>query len=290
MSTTGSASASTTGTAARPGASGNIRQFDIDGSCCGFSTIIVKNPAAFTGGNNAVLNQIIQQSDIDKAANSVIPGLKTDAQNSMQKQILSNERVVDNSFNCDAPAINANHKVGDQASSVTVQVSVTCTEEVYDYQGANKIAVTNLKNQAAKDFGPNSQYALDGQIVTSLLSSTNQVSANQQISIVMQAEGLWVYQFTQQAQQNIKQALLKLSKNAAQNVLLHYMGIASDPSPQITLSSGNTMPSAANDITLTIRALPGAQLNATPTGTQGTPGTINTPSLTPTATPIMGGS
>ncbi len=269
-----------TGYAVNPGAAGNIRPLDINGRCCA-PNVFVKNLSAFTGGQDAQPNSVIQQSDIDKAAQPLVSSLSQSTGNALQKQVKSNERVVDNSFKC-KPSVNPSVKAGAVAKTVTVQVQVTCTEEVYDFAAAQSMATSLLQTKAQNDPAITTQYALDGKIVTSVLSDTV-VTAQGQVSIEIQAQGLWVYQFTDQMQQNIKNSLVKLSKANALNVLLHDMGVAA---AKINISSGDLMPANASDITLTIQTLPGVQ--GSPTGTPGTGPTVLPTGPTPTPTPVNG--
>jgi hypothetical protein len=271
-----------TGFAVNPGSGGNIPAFDISESCC-TGGVLVDNITAFTGGQNAQPNSVIQQSDIDNAAKPLINSLSQSTQSDLQKQVKSNERVVDGSFKCQ-PTVTADHKAGDVAKTVTVQVSVSCTEETYDFAAAQQMTMSLLRAKAQSDPALGPSYALDGQIVTSILSDTV-VSAQGQVNIVAQAQGLWVYSFTDQAQQSIKQELVKRTKADALNVLQHQQGVAS---AKIDLSSGNVMPANASDITLKIVNLPGVQPTPTGSPTGATP--VPTHSLTPTPTIGLGGS
>jgi hypothetical protein len=272
--------ATITGFAVNPGSSGNIPAFDISESCCA-AGVSVDNTAPFTGGQDAQPNSVIQQSDIDKAAQPLVTSLSQSTGNELQKQVKSNERVVDNSFKC-KPTVNPSVKAGTVAKTVTVTVQVTCTEEVYDFAAAQSMATSLLQTKAQNDPDLNTQYALDGKIVTTVLSDTV-VTAQGQVSIEIQAQGLWVYQFTAQMQQNIKNSLVKLSKASALSVLLHDMGVAA---AKISISSGDLMPTNASDITLTIQTLPGVQ--PSPTGTSGTSPTVLPTGPTPTPTPVNG--
>lgn len=272
--------------AVNAGANGNIPAGDIRRPCCQ-PNISVTNKSPFTGGQDAVPNSIITQGDIDKAAKPLITSLGSTTQGDLQKQVQNNQKVVDGSFHCD-PKITHDHNAGDQAKTVKVTVSVTCSEEVYDLQAARQIGSTRLAEKAKNDLPDNgSQYALVGQIVPEVLSAT-QVGANKQVSIYLQVSGLWVYQFTDQARQNLKQMLVKHTKQEAQNILLHFIGIATSPPPVITLSSGDLLPSNADDITITISTLQGAQATVTPAGSQGTPIIGSPTSATPTPTPVLG--
>lgn len=228
------------------------------------------NLAAFSGGRDPITNSIIEQSDITNAAQPLITTLTKSTQTDLAKQVKSNEHAADDTLQC-KPAITSSQQPGSVAKTTTVGVTLTCTEEVYDFTAAQQIATTRLQSKAQIDPALGPQYQLDGQIVASVSRVT---ATDGQLSIEEQAKGLWVYQLNAQLQQNIKQALVKLSKAAAQNVLRHEMGVAS---ATISLSSGNTMPANASDIKLVIQSLPGAQ--ATPPG-PGTP-TAN-PTILPT--------
>ncbi|HET8844079.1 MAG TPA: hypothetical protein VFN35_21615, partial [Ktedonobacteraceae bacterium] len=273
--------------AVNAGADGNIPASDIRRTCCQ-QGISVTNQAAFSGGQDAVPNSIITQGDIDKAAKPLITTLTASTQGDLQKEVQSTQKVVEGSLNC-PPTVDPDHNAGDQAKTVKVEVSVTCTEEVYDFQGAKQIGTTRLTERASNDLPDHgSQYSLVGQIVPEVLSTT-QVGANKQVTIYLQVTGLWVYQFTDQAKQNLKKMLVGLTKKEAQNILLHFLGVAETPPPVIKLSSGDVLPGKVDDITITIATLAGAQATVTPAGSSGTPITpgSQTPT-TPTPTPVLG--
>jgi len=247
---TGSASATVTGYAVNGGSAGNIQSFDINGKCCA-ANIFVKNTNAFAGGQDAQPNSIIQQSDIDGAANSVMGQLKTSAQAALQKQVKSNERVADGSLQC-KPTTQANHKAGDSAPSVSVSVTVACTEEVFDFAAAQQMASNLLITDQPS--GVNlAGYKLVGAIIPSLESATVS-SVENQVAIIMQAAGRWVYQFSSQQQQLIKQKLVTHSKADALNILKGYVGLAS---ASINISTGSIMPATASDITISLVTIPG---------------------------------
>lgn len=286
---TGSASVNVTGHAVKPGAAGNIRAFDLDGNCCGNANIFVKNQSAFSGGQDPVPNTVIQQSDIDGAAKPLITSLTQSTQNSLQQGVKANERVVNGTLSC-TPTTTADQQVGAVVKAVHVSVAVTCQEEVYDATAVQQMAVSLLLDQAKNDTALNAQYTEVGQTVTNVLSVVN---TNGKISVEMQTQGLWVYQFTPQMQQNMKSRLVKLSLKSAQSVLQHWLGVAQ---AKISLSSGTTLPDNVNDMTLTVLNVPGVQ-QATPGGTNppngnnGTPSAPTpTPALTPEPTNNLGGS
>lgn len=271
---TGSASTTKNAYAVQAGSKGNIAALDIAGPCC-TPGISVKNTSAFSGGQDAQSNSVIQQADIDGAANPLVNSLSQSAQSALQKQVKSTEKVVDGSFTCQK-TINHDHNVGDVAKSVKVTVTVKCNEEVYDFATARTM-VTNLLQTHAQSDATLTGYKLVGQIVTTPLSDTV-VSKEGQVNIEMNAQGKWVYQFTDQMLQNIKQALVRHTKAEAQSILAHNPGVAT---ASIEISSGSVMPPNASDITLKVLPVQGVQ--NTPTGPGSTP-TVSggSPGITPT--------
>src|SRR6266568_790517 len=136
-----------TGFAVNVGSVGNILALDINGACCA-QGIFVRNEAAFSGGKDPQPNSIVQQSDIDGAANALTASLTPGTQAALQGQVRSQEQVVPNTPACQKSTFTANHVAGDHAPNVTVTVAITCTEEVYDRQAALEIAQNLLMQKA----------------------------------------------------------------------------------------------------------------------------------------------
>jgi hypothetical protein len=277
-----------------PGVAGNIPQFDIAGTCCGSSTILVRNTTAFSGGQNPIPNSVITQNDINTASNNLIAKIKPSAQTGLQQQIHPNEQVVNGSLKC-TTNVTANQRVGDVAKQVTVTGTATCTEEVYDQKGALTLASNALEAEVAKN-PKYTGYALVGNVVTTITSQTV-IDTKGTVSLVIAAQGVWVYQFTPAILTDIKNKLAKQSQSTAQAVLNAYPGVMS---ATIVISSGTTMPDAA-DITIKVVQIPGLTGSPTPTPTTPPTGTTPTPAITPTTglgnngatttpTPNLGGS
>ena len=191
----------------------------------GGSTTVICNPQAFTGGQDGYNQSVVQQSDINNAhdqAKSLEPGLTQNAQNSLQAQVQKNEQLVDSS-QCTSD-YSYDHAVGDVAKSVTATITVTCTGEVYDQQGAWAMAAQWLKQDAAKNPGPG--YTLVGKVVT--MQTKAQVSdANQgTIAVSVTAEGIWVYQFTAAQEQALAKLLVGKKKTEALSLLLQQQGVS----------------------------------------------------------------
>jgi hypothetical protein len=269
------ASVTVTGFAVNAGPDGDIPQFDIVKTCC-VTGILVKNTTAFTGGQNGVAHTAVKQADIDAATNQVVAMLKPGVLSALQKQVQPNEAVVPNSLQC-PNNLTANQKAGDHAGSVTVSGTITCTEETYDQHAALAMAANLLTAEARFKFGPN--FALTGNIVKRVTQVTP--GSGETVNLVVSMEGVWVYQFSDAAKQNLANHITHMSKQAAINYLLTQPGLSS---VAIVISSGNMLPDAAH-ITIEINSVPGA--SGTPTTTPGSPTVVPTPT-TPPITPTAG--
>jgi len=281
-----------TGFAVNVGASGNIAAFSINQFCCvSGNNIRVKNTGVFSGGQNAVPNSVVQQSDINGAATALTASLTPAAQGALQKKVKSNEQVVPNTLRCTS-AVSANHAAGDHAPNVTVIVSVTCKEEVYDQAASLTMAANLLAKQASTNLGPN--YVLTGSIVAEVTRVTV-VDTKGTLSILVRAEGVWVYQFSDTVLQGFANHIANMDNQLAINYLMGQTGVKA---VKIDNPNGSTLPDAAH-IKFVIVAIPGATGSPTPgTGTV-TPvgptvvptGAVTPPAKpTPTATQGLGGS
>ena len=281
-------SVSVRGIAVNVGVGGNVPQFDIAGTCCGSSNILVRNTTSFNGGRDPVPNSVITQNDITSATNKLISTLTPSAQTALQQQVRSGEQVVSNSLKCASNTPTANHNVGNQAKSVTVTGTVTCAEEAYDQKAGLDIAATALKAEAAKN--PGVAYALVGNVVTNVTSATI-VDAKNTVSLVIAAQGEWAYQFQDAILTGIKNKIAKESQSAAQADLQKTPGVLS---ATISISNGTTMPDVAN-ITINVVKIPGLGLGGSPTPGSGSPTTApgtptsgTTPTGSPAITPTTG--
>ncbi|MGI9059263.1 MAG: hypothetical protein ACR2H5_11845 [Ktedonobacteraceae bacterium] len=256
------------------GASGNIPAGDITNlQCCGDAAVGVTTTGAFTGGQDAQNYSVVQQSDVDNAANL----LKQSAQTSLNGLKHANEQFV-NKAQC-TNNVTSNHNVGDKATSVTVSVTATCTGEVYDQAGAETIAANLLKGEADKDTGGN--YALSGNVVSSITSVTADSKGN--LTVLTKAQGVWVYQFDATAKTTLAKLIVGKAPNDATTLLLQQAGVSKVDGISIA-NGGTTLPTDFNQITIVVQSVAGVQ--GTPTVGTGagspTPGTNATPTITVT--------
>jgi VCBS repeat-containing protein len=268
------------------GTSGNIPANDFNETpCCGSSSVLVYNLAAFSGGQNSQHYTVVQQSDVNGAAGPLKTSQTQNAQKGLSAEIKSNEKLI-NTPQC-STSVNPNPAVGTKATSVTVSVTATCKGEVYDQQGAKSLAAELLKSEAQKSLGSN--YALLNDNVVTQITSASIVDGNGTISLDVNAEGVWVYQFSDAQKQNLAKLIAGKSVSDARTILLQQMGVSD---AQITISDGsNTLPTNPSDITIVINpvsGLPGGSPTATLPTPTGTAPVTPTPSLTITPEPGQG--
>src|SRR5579859_7368612 len=166
----------------------------------------VFNNPPFTNGRGPQTYTAVQQSDINGAASSLENANAPNAQQLLQSQVGASEQFIGNP-SC-SPNVRANHAPGDNATTVTVSVSFTCTGEVYDASKAVSMAVQLLTRQAATS--PGSGYALVGHIATSVGNVT--LASSGTVSIPVSARGTWVFQFSDTQQAALEQLAAGKSK------------------------------------------------------------------------------
>ena len=266
------------------GSSGNIPALAINATCCATGNfILVKNLNAFTGGQDPQNYTFVQQSDIDGAANPLEQQLMTTALNNVKGQKRTGELYINasNPVQC-TPNVSANHQAGDKASSVTVTVTATCSGEVYNQQAAETMAAGLYKSDSTINPGPG--FALTGNVTTNLTQATV-LDSRGTVSLLVQAQGTWVYQITSTQEKAGAQQIKGKSTHDAQTFLLGQTGVSH---VAIQLSSGNTLPTDPNQIKFVIQNVPTGSGSPTPVSSP-IPG--STPSSgTPTPVPGLGGS
>jgi hypothetical protein len=92
---------------------------------CGPQIWDIFNSTAFTGGADQQTYTVVQQSDIDNAANSLKASTNQSALADLNTQLLTNEHLV-GSPQC-TYNVTSDHAAGDKATTVTVTVVAMCT-------------------------------------------------------------------------------------------------------------------------------------------------------------------
>jgi serine/threonine protein kinase len=239
--------------AVQPGGSGNIPIHDMDQSYYeGSVEVLVSNDVAFTGGQDAQTYVVVQQSDINSAANSLETTNAPNAQQVLQAQVHANEQLI-RSPQCD-PNVTSDHTAGDKATSVTVTVTYTCTGEVYDHRGALAMAEHWLKQDASTN--PGTGYGLVGNIVTTLTQAQVSDTSQGTVTVSVTAEGVWAFQFGDVQKLAPVKLIAGKKKEAAQILPSQQPGVAH---VSITLSSGDreTFPADLSKINIVVLSVQG---------------------------------
>ena len=269
------------------GVNGNISAFDFNNVPCCTSGVNVQNTSAFSGGQDAFSYAFVEQSDIDGVVNPFQASLTQTAQAALKAQLHPGEQFV-SSPQC-MPGITSDHQAADRATNVSVTVAVTCTGEVYDHQAAQSVAANLLRQEAARD--PGSGYALVGNLVTDVRQVSLTDAKKGTLSLMVEAEGVWVYQFDAAQKQALAKLLVGKSTQNAQAKLLEQKGVTT-ASIQFSGSNENTLPSDPTQIIIVVQSVAGLHAPASPAAVPASPAVSNTPgvpvtptlSITPTVT------
>ncbi len=262
------------------GSVGNLPPRAVNQSCCSTDGSIFATSSAFTGGQDPQTFVFVQQSDIDGVANPLKASLAQQAQQQFHSQIRSGEQLISQP-KCNA-SVKSDHQAGDHASSVTVTVTATCTGEAYDARGALQMGATLLSQEAAKS--PGTGYALAGQIVTTISGAAVIDARSGRLSITVNAEGIWAYQFSAASKQSLARLIAGKSKSEALRLLQAQTGVKS-ADIQLMHSSGDLLPTDPGQITITVVSVPGLQPAPSPTSSAAPPGPTTT---VPGATATVG--
>jgi VCBS repeat-containing protein len=230
---------------------GTIGNNEFNNNISGSLSWSVFNNPPFSNGRDPQTYTAVQQSDIDGATNGLINTSKPDPQQQLQPQLQANEKFVSNP-QCN-PNVIANHVAGDKASSVTVTVNFTCTGTVYDPSKALSMATILLTNQATTALGAG--YTLAKHITTKLENAVLADAANGTITLTIDAEGTWMFQFNNAQKQALAKLVAGKSKSDAFALLLKQQGITK---VDIQLSAGeaNMLPLDVSQIKIVIRGIP----------------------------------
>jgi hypothetical protein len=224
-------------------------QYDVFGTKIG--TAYLQNPSAFTGGQDAYDYKYVQRQDIDGVVNTLSGQLMPDAQKQAQQQQQSDEQFV-HDIAC-SNVVNSDHKVQDQADSVTVTVQVTCSAIAYKKQDLLTAAINAQKADEITRLG--TSYRLSGAITT---GTPALVPTSQEGSAIygVPTDGIWVFQIDAAQQQAIALAIAGRSQQAAIDQLLQRKGIK-NVAIATAGSIGTALPTSPGSIKCVVVRVPG---------------------------------
>lgn len=185
--------------AMRTGAAGNIPAEDINTTLS--SGLYVRNLIAFSGGQDARDFLLVTPADRDHAASSLQAKVTASMSAVFHGQLLPGQLL--HPLPC-SPAISADHAIGEEAASLTVTVSETCTAVAYDEQQLQARAIQLLVAQAAHTFGTGYLLAANVQVSISKAVAS---PTSPQVLLTFTCAGAFAYTLTAQAQQHLKALL-----------------------------------------------------------------------------------
>ncbi len=199
------------------GASGNIPALDINGLFT--STLYVKNLTAFTGGQDARDFLLVTKTNRDGASSTLQAKVTASMSAALQGQLLPGQAL--HPLPC-PPAITADHGIGEEAVTLTVTVSETCTAVAYDERQLQARVTQLLATQATRTFGAG--YLLAGNVQVTV-SKAVASPTSPQVVLAFTCAGTFAYTLTVQAQQHLKTLLAGQPRLVALRWLMQQPGI-----------------------------------------------------------------
>lgn len=235
------------------GSSQNIPAYTLNNQLCCGGSIYVSNTEPFFAGQDSQTFTYVQQSDIDGVAAALGASLGQQATMALQGQVRANERPV-GAPACQ-PQVKSNHRAGDRASSVSVDVTISCVGEVYDMQAVQVLASRDLTRDAAAN--PGSSYIPVGAILSRVAKATPDSQGT--IALVVSAVGVWAYQFSSAQRAQLAELIANKGSGDAQALLLKQMGVH-QVTITLTGAGASTLPGDTRHITITVEAVQGLQV------------------------------
>ncbi len=197
------------------GSAGNIQALDINGTVS--SSLFVKNLNAFTGGQDERNFQFVTKSDIENAAIPLKAAVSQSVTAALQAQLKDNEQPQ--SLPC-APQVSADHQINEEATSVKVTATLTCSAIAYNQTTLQQQATALLTTQAFKKLGPG--YSVYGAIQVSV---THAIPTRTIPTLVLSLSGTWTYALSSAAQQRVKDLVKGKTYQEALHLLRSLPGI-----------------------------------------------------------------
>ncbi len=230
------------------GGEGNIPAYDINTACCA-SSVVAKNTNAFTGGASARDVVEVSREDINNAVTTLLVTLSRSENAALTAQLHPGEALITPSC---TPHVASNHRPGEEATQVSVTVSVTCTGIAYAAHDVYANATRMITAEAAKRLGTG--YSLIGDVQVTIVQATITNSHQGGAHIIVQVTGTWAYQITPRIQKQLAALIAGKTKQQAIATLLQVPGIAG---AQISLRGGNqTLPQDLKAIRILVQYTP----------------------------------
>lgn len=187
--------------ARRAGSVGNIQAYDVNGTVS--NAIVVKNLVPFTGGRDARDFQAVAQRDLD----TLTATLKTALVESIPQAFSVQPGETVTPTNC-MFRTSTDHRVGEEATIVTIQARYTCRGMAYNQRQVQQQATAALTRQTT----PGANYTLLGTTAPQVISLT---------PFTVRLSGTWIYVLPQDYERYLAQQIAGKSQAEARAYLLH---------------------------------------------------------------------
>ena len=186
-------------------------------------------------------------------------------QTALQNQLASTERFI-NPAQC-LSNVTSDVPARSKAAEVTVTVVVECTGEVYDQREVQSIVAVLLSQDTETSLG--AHYALVGNVVA-VVTQAAVINANQgTTTLLVKAQGVWVYHFSVEEQQELVRLIPGNSKRGAEDILLKQVGVAK-LNIQLSSNYDTKLPLDPGQIKIVVQSVLGAREPLLPMTAPGT--------------------
>jgi hypothetical protein len=201
------------------GSRGNIPAYDIHQACCATS-VLAKNTQSFSGGQDERTYTTVTHNDIHSISTMLKTTLAHSITGALQGQRKPHEQLL--LLPC-TPTITSDHQPGDEATSVTVTVSQTCSAVAYNSQELETKATAYLVTQAQHT--ARAGYSLFGPVNVSVKQARISSTAPHLVFLSFKATGTWMYGLSSTAQAHIKTVIVGKTTQQALSLLGSMPGV-----------------------------------------------------------------
>jgi len=213
---TGYGAVTVTAQAVNSGTQGNIPAKDINAACCA-TAVVAANLTPFSGGQEKRDFQFVTKTDIENAATPLKAAVTQSVTAALQSQLKENEQLQ--TLPC-APQTSADHQINEEATSVKVTATLTCSAVAYNQTTLQEQATQLLTTQALKKLG--SGYYLLGTIQVTV---THAIPTRTTPTLVLSLSGIFTHALSSEQQQHIKDLVKGKTYQEALHILVNLPGI-----------------------------------------------------------------
>ncbi len=181
---------------------------------------MAQNTAAFQGGQRERDYTVVTREDIDHGVASLTTTLIQSEHAALAAQLTTHEALA-------TPlcrrSVTTDLQAGAEGAAVTVTAAQQCTTIAYDRAALREQATQLLTRDLAQRGG--AHYRLVGAVLVSVLHTRIIDEKHEMASLSVHLEGRWMYQFSQQQLQRIKQLVAGKTPPQAVRILLGLPGI-----------------------------------------------------------------